>query len=238
MGGSSSDDNKKGDQKFRLGGGGGKTKGSLFADYLSQTASANVDSSLPETMKASTLLELIASERNWSTSLLDQDLTILERNRLYTVADLRILSKESWKALELLPIVKDLLRNKISFKGKNKNKKKKKYSSSSSSSNDEPKETIEYDLGSSKVAGANALSKPANGTIVAMGSKIRVASQSGKVYEASRYCPHKGVDLSKGWVSGDSVICPKHKWAFNLSLGGSCTSKAGYSVNACEINDW
>jgi len=32
-------------------------------------------------------------------------------------------------------------------------------------------------------------------------------------------CPHRGGPLSDGIVSGSSVVCPLHAWAFNLSSG-------------------
>ena len=66
--------------------------------------------------------------------------------------------------------------------------------------------------------------------------RMRVNTLSG-TYELDRYCPHKGADLSKGQVVGTTVICPKHKWGFDLKNGGVCPSKSGYSVHSCRI-DW
>ncbi|KAG2237083.1 hypothetical protein INT48_004584 [Thamnidium elegans] len=59
------------------------------------------------------LLERIAQEKNWSKDAVDSDCTILDRNRLVYVQDLKALSKESWAQIELLPLVKDLLRGAI-----------------------------------------------------------------------------------------------------------------------------
>jgi hypothetical protein len=42
-------------------------------------------------------MEQIACERNWSYEMIEKDLEILEKNRLFTVSDLRVLSKYSWK---------------------------------------------------------------------------------------------------------------------------------------------
>ncbi|KAF8934072.1 hypothetical protein BGZ58_005960, partial [Dissophora ornata] len=63
--------------------------------------------------KASTLLEQIGTERSWSTRDIEKDVDILERNRLYTIKDLRVLSPQSWKEIDLLPLVKDLLRHAV-----------------------------------------------------------------------------------------------------------------------------
>ncbi|KAI8877982.1 hypothetical protein K501DRAFT_337048 [Backusella circina FSU 941] len=68
---------------------------------------------LPDTVRTKALLERIAEEREWSNDNVEGDLAILEKNRLLYVRDLRSLSKESWAVIELLPIVKDLLRNAI-----------------------------------------------------------------------------------------------------------------------------
>ncbi|KAI8879991.1 hypothetical protein K501DRAFT_287097, partial [Backusella circina FSU 941] len=66
-----------------------------------------------DTLAVKTLLQEIAKEKEWTESEVESDLTILERNRLFYVKDLKTLSKESWAVIELLPIVKDLLRSAI-----------------------------------------------------------------------------------------------------------------------------
>ncbi|KAG9286697.1 hypothetical protein G9A89_012247 [Geosiphon pyriformis] len=99
-----------------------KSKGgssSAFAAYLANLPCSensnfeNGKAPLPNNMKASTLLEQIGAERSWYEDQINSDLSILERNRIYTVTDLRILSRESWTQIELLPIVKDLLREAV-----------------------------------------------------------------------------------------------------------------------------
>ncbi|KAF9998745.1 hypothetical protein BGZ79_007581 [Entomortierella chlamydospora] len=74
--------------------------------------------------KASTLLEQIGAERSWSTRDIERDVDILERNRLYTIRDLRVLSPQSWKEIQLLPLVKDLLRLSVNPEAGKKEKKK------------------------------------------------------------------------------------------------------------------
>ncbi|KAL1924347.1 uncharacterized protein VTP21DRAFT_7382 [Calcarisporiella thermophila] len=97
-----------------------KGYGGLFEAYVSSLPPRSGQESpiqdvtpLPENMRASTLIEQIGSERSWTASQIASDLEILEKNRIYTVSDLRILSKESWGSIELLPLVKDLLRGAI-----------------------------------------------------------------------------------------------------------------------------
>ena len=43
--------------------------------------------------------------------------------------------------------------------------------------------------------------------------------------EVDRWCPHKQVDLANGWLEGCKLICPKHKWEFDLEQGGMCVKK-------------
>ncbi|KAI7879653.1 hypothetical protein K492DRAFT_230894 [Lichtheimia hyalospora FSU 10163] len=87
---------------------------------------------LPDSMRASTLLEQIGKERSWTDDQIDRDIDILEHNRLYFVRDLRALSNHSWTVIDLLPLVRDLLRTAIDpdwerryYKIKDKEKKKK-----------------------------------------------------------------------------------------------------------------
>jgi UDP-MurNAc hydroxylase len=46
-------------------------------------------------------------------------------------------------------------------------------------------------------------------------------------YRINRFCPHQGADLSKAWVEdGRYLVCPRHRWTFDLENGGKCTSSA------------
>ncbi|KAI8390296.1 hypothetical protein BD560DRAFT_485862 [Blakeslea trispora] len=65
---------------------------------------------ITDTTTVKSILEEIAKEKNWSREDVTNDLSILARNRIYHVHDLRALSSESWAQIELLPLVKDLLR--------------------------------------------------------------------------------------------------------------------------------
>lgn len=43
-------------------------------------------------------------------------------------------------------------------------------------------------------------------------------------YSIHRYCPHQGADLTQGWVEeGRFLVCPRHRWRFDLADGGKCT---------------
>jgi phenylpropionate dioxygenase-like ring-hydroxylating dioxygenase large terminal subunit len=45
-------------------------------------------------------------------------------------------------------------------------------------------------------------------------------NQQGQVHALENACPHKGVELHKGQVQGDCLVCPYHGWEFNSQ--GQC----------------
>ncbi|CAO3628776.1 unnamed protein product [Mucor fragilis] len=68
---------------------------------------------LPDSDTVVSVLQRIAEEKNWSPADTEQDFAVLAKHRLVYVRDLRALSGESWTQIELLPLVKDLLRSSI-----------------------------------------------------------------------------------------------------------------------------
>lgn len=47
----------------------------------------------------------------------------------------------------------------------------------------------------------------------------------GQVFSVRRFCPHQGGDLSCGWIDqGHFLVCPRHRWQFDLLRGGACTT--------------
>ena len=44
-------------------------------------------------------------------------------------------------------------------------------------------------------------------------------------YSVARWCPHNGADLAAATIEGTCfLVCPRHKWRFDLSLKGVCTT--------------
>jgi len=59
-----------------------------------------------------------------------------------------------------------------------------------------------------------------------------VVTAGGQRYAVNRFCPHQGADLREGWVEeGRYLVCPRHRWRFDLQEGGVCATN-GCSVNA------
>ena len=66
---------------------------------------------------AQEILKDIGKDRNWTEEQIESDIKVLLDNRLNTFRDIAELSKDSWKAIPLLPLVKDLLRKAVKGKG-------------------------------------------------------------------------------------------------------------------------
>ncbi len=46
-------------------------------------------------------------------------------------------------------------------------------------------------------------------------------TKSGKASAVDSFCPHMGMDMAKGHVKGEKIVCRFHHWAFNTD--GDCT---------------
>lgn len=60
---------------------------------------------------------------------------------------------------------------------------------------------------------------------------------NGELVAFSRTCPHKGADLSDGWVIGDQVVCPWHNLNFDPKTGESPCSVLKIKPAECEVVD-
>lgn len=62
-----------------------------------------------------------------------------------------------------------------------------------------------------------------------------VVEAEGRRYSVHRFCPHQGADLCEAWVErGRYLICPRHRWQFDLENDGKCTMNAT-SIHALPL---
>ncbi|XHH08301.1 MAG: Rieske (2Fe-2S) protein [Candidatus Bathyarchaeia archaeon] len=59
-----------------------------------------------------------------------------------------------------------------------------------------------------------------------VGRKILLIKREGQVYAVASHCPHKGYDLSKGFLKDNLLVCPCHDWSFDIRTGEYQTNKA------------
>ncbi len=55
------------------------------------------------------------------------------------------------------------------------------------------------------------------------GEEMAVFKSDGKVFGVQNACPHEGGQLCNGWVEGGEVVCPLHRYKFNLKTGACST---------------
>ena len=71
----------------------------------------------------------------------------------------------------------------------------------------------------------------------AEGRTERITVCAGGVeYSVDRYCPHMAGDLAQGRIEGERyLVCPRHRWRFDLAAGGRSTSSED-SIHAIEVD--
>lgn len=69
-------------------------------------------------------------------------------------------------------------------------------------------------------------------------NKERIIVEAGGCrYSVDKLCPHQGADLSQGWVEeGRYLVCPRHRWRFDLQQDGVCTDNDG-TVNCIALEE-
>ncbi len=64
------------------------------------------------------------------------------------------------------------------------------------------------------------------------GRAIALFNAGGNFYAMDNCCPHKGAPLAEGVVIDNLVICPWHRWTFDLT-SGKCTVNPMAPLVAC-----
>lgn len=70
------------------------------------------------------------------------------------------------------------------------------------------------------------------------GKNICLVGFEGQVYALSSVCPHAGADLSEGLCVNGKIVCPYHRYTYNLATGkggeGQNDFVATYPVNIMD----
>jgi nitrite reductase/ring-hydroxylating ferredoxin subunit len=51
------------------------------------------------------------------------------------------------------------------------------------------------------------------------GKDICLVGYEGTIYAISSICPHAGGELSGGWCRDGKIVCPIHRYSYNLDTG-------------------
>jgi len=64
-----------------------------------------------------------------------------------------------------------------------------------------------------------------------------IITLDGKHYSVRRYCRHQGGDLSQGWIENGCLVCPRHRWKYDILNQGQCTSNKESIDAICLENE-
>jgi len=70
--------------------------------------------------------------------------------------------------------------------------------------------------------------KPFIKKVKAGGKTLCLVSVDDKVYALGAKCPHAGGDLTQGWCKEGKLICPLHRYSFNLETGKGSEGQNDY----------
>jgi len=60
------------------------------------------------------------------------------------------------------------------------------------------------------------------------GLKICLVKYNDEYFATSSKCPHAGADISKGWCENGYLVCPFHRYKYNLETGRGILGQGDY----------
>lgn len=66
------------------------------------------------------------------------------------------------------------------------------------------------------------------------GREIAIFHHKGEYFALDDYCPHMGESLALGDIHGDTVLCSRHLWAFQLQ-DGRCVDVPRLAAETFEV---
>ena len=66
------------------------------------------------------------------------------------------------------------------------------------------------------------------GQILINGQKLCLIKNQDEIYVIQNICPHAGGILSGGWCKEGSIVCPVHRWKYNLKTGRGAKGQGDY----------
>ncbi|HWP23603.1 MAG TPA: Rieske 2Fe-2S domain-containing protein [Candidatus Binatia bacterium] len=66
------------------------------------------------------------------------------------------------------------------------------------------------------------------------GEEMAIFKAAGRLYGIQNICPHAGGQLCRGWIEGSQVVCPVHRYKFDLETG-ACTTDPRLRVKVFKL---
>ncbi len=60
------------------------------------------------------------------------------------------------------------------------------------------------------------------------GKKLCIIKSGENFYATQPYCPHAGAALAFGWCKNDRLICPYHRYEYDLKTGRGAAGQGDY----------
>ncbi len=64
--------------------------------------------------------------------------------------------------------------------------------------------------------------------IIVDNKKLCMVRNNGELYIVENTCPHAGGILSGGWCKDGHLVCPIHRWEYNLKTGRGASGQGDY----------
>jgi len=76
---------------------------------------------------------------------------------------------------------------------------------------------------------------PGEGRVVEVnGNEVAVFNLNGTFYAIDNICVHQGGPLGEGVLEGENVICPWHRWKYNVK-SGVCAANPSVTVQTYSV---
>lgn len=79
-----------------------------------------------------------------------------------------------------------------------------------------------------KVLDASGLNYPFIKKVTAGKAAIALVGVNNEVYALAARCPHAGEDLSYGWCKDGKLVCPVHRYAYDIHTGRGNPGQGDY----------
>jgi nitrite reductase/ring-hydroxylating ferredoxin subunit len=79
-----------------------------------------------------------------------------------------------------------------------------------------------------KIPGVEFTDQPFIKKVKAGNKSICLVGYEGEFFALSATCPHAGEDLSRGWCKDQKLVCPVHRFSYNLNTGKGSEGQNDY----------
>jgi nitrite reductase/ring-hydroxylating ferredoxin subunit len=89
-----------------------------------------------------------------------------------------------------------------------------------------------------KIPGVQPSAQPFLKKVKAGGKTICLVSYAGEIFALAAKCPHAGGDLTTGWCKDEKLVCPVHRYTYDIHTGKGSEGQHDYiDTYPVEIRD-